>query len=533
MSQFDYIIVGAGSAGCVLAERLSKDPNNNVCLLEAGPKDDSARIRIPLGVVLLMHSKKFNWLYNSHPETSQNQRSIFNPRGKTLGGSSSVNAMLYIRGQQQDYDHWQELGNKGWGWKDVLPYFKQTQNQERGASEYHGVGGGLNVAENRSLHPQADEFIKAAHNAGYPLNDDFNGKTQEGIGLYQVTQKNGERWSVARGFLHPVTHRPNLTVITEALVQRLLLSEKQVTGVEYLKGGKLHQINANKEILLSAGAFNSPQILLLSGIGPKDQLISHDIEVKHELAGVGQNLQDHVDALVVRRHKKTTLISLRPMALLYHARSVWQYIRNRTGLLTSPVAEAGGFIKSSPSKKTPDLQLHFIAGSMNDHGRDIATLFKYGISLHVCLLRPKSRGQITLYNNQASSPPKIEVNMLSHPDDVATMVKGIKLARNIFNQQPLVRVKGEEIFPEKHVQSDEAIEQFLREKSNTIYHPVGTCKMGNDDMAVVDDRLRVHGLTGLRVVDASIMPTLVSGNTNAPTVMIGAKAADMILEDNQ
>jgi len=533
MSEFDYIIVGAGSAGCVLAERLSANPNNKVCLLEAGPSDKSASIRIPLGVILLMRSKKLNWLYDSHPEETQNQRKIFNPRGKTLGGSSSVNAMLYIRGQRQDYDHWQSLGNKGWAWDDVLPYFKDTQNQERGASEYHGVGGGLNVTDNNSQHPIANDFVTAAVNAGYPLNNDFNGETQEGIGQYQVTQKNGQRWSAARGFLHPNTNRPNLTVKTDVSVQRLLMNGKQVTGVKYIQDGELLQLSANREVILSAGAFNSPQILLLSGIGPKKELEEQGIEVKHELNGVGKNLQDHVDALIVREHTNTQPLSIRPMALIRQAKCLTQYYAKRIGLLTSPVAETGGFIKTDESLETPDIQLHFVPGGMNDHGRDIGMLYSYSISLHICLLRPQSRGQVSLHNNNPNSVPKIELNMLKHPEDVAAMVEGVKIGRKILDQQPLIKNRGKEIFPEKSVQSDKEIEDFLRDKSNTIYHPVGTCKMGSDEMAVVDDRLKVHGLKGLRVVDASIMPTLISGNTNAPTIMIGAKAADMIIEDNK
>jgi choline dehydrogenase-like flavoprotein len=499
---FDYIIVGAGSAGCVLAERLSADPKNKVCLLEAGPSDKSASIRIPLGVVALMRSKKFNWLYDSHPEKTLNQRQIFNPRGKTLGGSSSVNAMLYIRGQRQDYDHWESLGNAGWGWEQVLPYFKATQNQERGESEYHGVGGGLNVAENRSQHPIANDFITAAHNAGFPLNPDFNGETQEGIGQYQVTQKDGQRHSAAKGFLHPIINRANLTVKTGVNVCRLLINGQQVTGVEYRQNGQLFQLNANKEVILSAGAFNSPQILLLSGIGEKSELEKLGIEVKHHLSGVGKNLQDHVDALIVREHTNTAPLSIRPLALLRQAKCIVQYLANRVGLLTSPVAESGGFIKTDASLETPDIQLHFVPGGMNDHGRDIGMLFSYSISLHVCLLRPQSRGQVSLYNNNPNKAPKIESNMLQHPEDVSAMIKAVKIARTILDQQPLLKNKGKEIFPPSTTQTDQEIETFLREKSNTIYHPVGTCKMGNDEMSVVDERLRVHGLKGLRVVDA-------------------------------
>lgn len=529
MRSYDFIIIGGGSAGCVLADKLSACGKYQVCLLEAGPKDSHWSIHLPLGVIELMKSKTLNWGFNSHPDPSQNNRQIFNPRGKTLGGSSSVNAMLYVRGQKEDYDHWQELGNDGWSFNDVLPYFKATQNQERGESEYHGVGGPLNVAESRSKPAICDDFITATEHAGFAKTDDFNGESQEGVGYFQVTQKDGNRCSAAKAFVTPNLHRSNLTVITDALVQKLIIEDKKAIGVSYSRKGKTSQIYANKEVLLSAGAFGSPQILMLSGIGSKESLQAHNIELIHELNGVGENLQDHVDIMTVTQHKYTDLLAYRPKAAWWFIKDAVKYFTRKAGILTSVVAEVGGFIKSKPSLTRPDLQIHFIPAAMDDHGRNAKLLLQYGIAIHACLLRPKSRGRVSLYGNNPHLHPKIELNMLSHPDDIDTMVQAVKINRSILSQSPLVERNGQEIFPGKECQSDEQIKAFLKAKANTIYHPVGTCKMGNDELAVVDNTLKVHGIEQLRVIDASIMPTLISGNTNAPTIMIAAKIADDIL----
>ena len=532
MTTFDFIIVGAGSAGCVLAERLSACGNYQVCLIEAGPKDSSNNIHLPLAVINLMRSKTLNWQYNSHPESSQNQRRIFNPRGKTLGGSSSINAMLYVRGQKEDYDHWAALGNDQWNYDRVLPYFKSTQHQERGASEFHGTEGPLNVAESRSKLPVFDDFIQAAQASGFKENDDFNGAEQEGVGYYQVTQKDGLRCSAAKAFLTPNLSRPNLTVLTDISVTKLIVENKTIVGVYYLDSDRQpKQLFAHKEVLLSAGAFNSPQLLMLSGIGPKAELAKHNIELAHELPGVGQNLQDHVDAMVVNKHNRTDLLALRPKAAWWAIKDAMKFFTQKRGILTTAVAEAGGFIKSEPDLNRPDLQLHFIPAAMDDHGRNFKMLLNYAVSLHVCLLRPKSRGCVTLVNKDSGSAPRIQLNMLEHPDDQQIMLKGVKLAREILARKPLATRNGAEIFPGLSCQSDEQLLEFLKEKCNTIYHPVGTCKMGDDDMAVVDQDLKVHGLEHLRVIDASVMPTLISGNTNAPTIMIAAKIAEQILTE--
>ncbi|WDE06563.1 choline dehydrogenase [Thalassomonas viridans] len=532
MKTYDFIIVGAGSAGCVLAERLSACGKYKVCLLEGGPKDNHWSIQLPLGVIGLMTNRALNWQYQSVQEASLNRRRVFNPRGKTLGGSSSINAMLYIRGQKEDYDHWAELGNPGWSFDEVLPYFKAMQHQERGPDDYHGTGGPLNVADSRSKLPVNEDFIQAAQQAGFPLNPDFNGPGQEGIGYYQVTQKDGYRCSAAKAFLTPHLGRKNLRVLTGVRVEKLQLSGKQVTGLSYLSKGKRYHIKAANEVLLSAGAFNSPQLLMLSGIGPENELKQHNIEVKHALEGVGQNLQDHVDVLVVNRHKRYDLLSFRPRAILWAIRESWKFIRERRGLLTSSVCESGGFIKSHPNISRPDLQFHFIPGAMDDHGRNRKMLLNYGIALHVCLLRPKSRGKVGLYGNKACLHPKIELNMLDDKEDMEKMTTAVKIAREVLAQSPLSDNNGQELIPGSQCQSDDDIRAFLQQKANTIYHPVGTCKMGQDKLAVVDASLKVHGLQGLRVVDASIMPTIISGNTNAPTMMIAAKAADMILQSH-
>ncbi len=535
MTTYDYIIVGAGSAGCVLANRLSADPSVSVCLLEAGPPDSSPFIRVPIGIIAMMMSKVLNWQYFTAPQKHLNQRRLFWPRGKTLGGSSSSNAMVYTRGHAWDYDHWAELGNAGWSYAEVLPLFKRAENHERGADAYHGVGGPLNVAEQRSPNVLTDVYVKAAVQAGFVENKDFNGASQEGVSPYEVTQKNGERWSVARAYLKPILERHNLTVITEVRTTKVLLEGKRACGVAYVKARKTIEIKASKEVILSGGAINSPQLLMLSGIGPEKELKNHGIAVQHPLPGVGQNLQDHLDVLVVHRCTKPVSLGVSFGNALAQIKHLFNYIFYRKGPLTTNGAEGGGFVKSDPSQPIPDLQFHFAAVHLDDHARNLSraafTMLGHGYSLHVCDLRPKSRGYIGLKSADPLSDALIEPNYLSHPDDLKTLVKGVKLTRKVLAANAFDPYRGAEMFPGSQAQTDADLESFIRNKAGTIYHPVGTCKMGHDPMAVVDDTLKVHGMQGLRVVDASIMPTLVGGNTNAPTVMIAEKASDMILEE--
>jgi choline dehydrogenase len=535
MNNFDYIIVGGGSAGCVLANRLSSDPAVKVCLLEAGPADKSPFIRMPIGIVFMMMSRTMNWRYYTEPQPFLNNRYLYWPRGKTLGGSSSSNAMVYTRGHAADYDQWASLGNPGWSYADVLPLFKRSEHHERGATPFHGVNGPLNVADLRTPNLLSGVFVQAGVETGQVRNNDFSGASQEGVGLYQVTQKNGERWSVSRAYLHPVMARPNLTVVTDALASRVLFAGKRAIGVNYLKGGKELTVLASREVILSGGAINSPQLLMLSGVGPADELARHKIPLVHALPGVGQNLQDHLDVLVVHKCVKPVSLGISFRNLLAQSWHLLTYLVQRKGPLTTNAAEGGGFVKSDASQAIPDLQYHFTPATLDDHGRNLSraafTLFGHGYALHVCDLRPKSRGAIGLNSSDPRQAAMIEPNYLSHPDDMATLVKGVKAARKLLAAKAFDPYRGEELFPGQQVQTDDEIRDFIRRKAGTIYHPVGTCKMGQDPMAVVDARMKVHGMTGLRVVDASIMPTLVGGNTNAPTVMIAEKAADMILQE--
>ena len=528
--KYDYLIIGAGSAGSVMANRLSKNPNTRVALLEAGPSDDSLFIRMPVGIILMMRSNARNWRFSTVPQRALNNREIYIPRGKTLGGSSAVNAMVYTRGHKWDYDHWASLGNAGWGWDDVLPVFKRTQHQERGESEFHGTGGALNVADLRYSHPVSDAFVKAAVEAGHPASDDFNNDVQEGVGLFQVTQKDGERCGVSRGFLHPAMERDNLDVFTEALAHRILFDGKRAIGVQANIKGHMRTIEAG-EVILCGGAINSPQLLQLSGVGPVGELRKHGIDCVADMPGVGANLQDHPDVLVVHKSLRNDTLNLSPGALLKTGlKGMWDFFYRRQGQLTSNVAEAGGFIKSRPEEDIPDLQLHLTAARLDNHGLNTLFSMGYGYSGHVCILRPKSRGSVTLASADPSAAPLIDPNFLVEEEDMEGMVRGVKAMRDIMKQDALAPWRGDEIFPGKSVQTDDDIRAFLRTKCDNIYHPVGTCKMGVDDMAVVSpDGLSVHGLEGLRVIDASIMPTLIGGNTNAPTVMIADKAADMIL----
>lgn len=530
---YDYIIIGGGSAGCVLANRLSADRSLKVALLEAGPADKNPLIHIPFGIIYLMLSKSHNWRYLTEPQQHLDGRRLFWPRGKTLGGSSSSNAMIYTRGHAADYDHWAALGNRGWSYADVLPLFKRSEHHEGGASVFHGTGGPLNVAQLRTPNILSGVFVEAGVELGYARTTDFNGARQEGVGRYALTQKNGERWSVARAYLQPVSERPNLVVLTGAHVTRINLEGKRATGISYLKSGKTETLHAGREVILSGGAINSPQLLMLSGIGPVDELRRHGIPVLQDLPGVGMNLQDHLDVLIVHECIRPVSLGISLSNLPAQLKYLYDYFVHRKGPLTTNSAEGGGFVKSSPEQPIPDLQFHFTPAHLDGHASDLrsvaATMLGHGYALHVCNLRPGSRGHIGLKSADPTEHALIDPNYLSDPDDVSAMLKGVKAGRRLLAARAFDPYRGDEIYPGKQVQSDEEIIRFIRSRAETIYHPVGTCKMGSDAMAVVDDTLKVRGIDGLRVVDASIMPTLIGGNTNAPTVMIAEKAADLIL----
>jgi choline dehydrogenase-like flavoprotein len=524
---YDYIIVGGGSAGSVLAARLTEDPNTTVCLLEAGPADRSVLIHCPAGIALMAQTGQANWAFETVPQPGLNGRRGYQPRGKVLGGSSSINAMIYVRGQREDYDGWAAEGNPGWGWSDVLPYFKRAEHNERGADAHHGSGGPLNVMD--LLRPNAftPRFVQACQQAGYAVNADFNGERQEGVGLYQVTHRDGERFSAAKAYLAPARTRPNLTVLTGAQATRITFDGRRASGVELREGRATRTLQARREVLLAAGALQSPQLLMLSGIGPGAELQRHGVPVLHDLPGVGRHLHDHVDVIqVVDAPHLKDLFGVSPTGLWRMLQGMREWRRARSGMLTTNFAEAGGFIRSSPEETRPDLQLHFVIGKLIDHGRK--PTFGHGYSCHVCLLRPKSRGTLTLKSADPLAAPAIDPAFLSDGDDVRRLVRGFKLMRGVLQQPALAAHGGRELAASAGATDDAAIERFIRNHADTIYHPVGTCRMGRGRDDVVGPDLRVHGVEGLRVTDASIMPSIVSGNTNAPTIMIGEKAADLI-----
>jgi choline dehydrogenase len=528
-SAYDYIIIGAGSAGCVLADRLSADPARKVLLLEAGGSDRSLYVRMPAGMGRLI-DPKFNWNYTTVPQSSMKGRRLYWPRGRTLGGSSSINAMVYIRGQAQDYERWRQLGNAGWSYSDVLPFFRRAEHNERLADEWHGSSGPLNVADLRYRNPLSAAFVAAAQECGIPLNPDFNGARQYGCGPYQVTQKNGARWSAASAYLHPARTRPNLTVISNAQASRIVVEKGRAVGVRYAasRGAAPIEVRAAREVLLAAGAINSPHLLLLSGIGPADELRAAGAEVAHDLPGVGKNLQDHLNVNVLA--DATQPITLDGMSTgLAALRVALQFTLFKTGPGTSNVAEAGAFVSSRGEPEAPDIQFHFIPAFVFDHGRQL--LQGHGVTLHACCLRPESRGEIRLNGTDPFEPPAIDPNYLASNYDLKVLIAGIRRGREILAAPAFRPYLGNERFPGAAQNSDAQLEDFVRGSAETEYHPVGTCKMGGDRLAVVDERLRVRGIAGLRVIDASIMPTLVSGNTNAPTIMIAEKGAAMVLED--
>ena len=536
---YDYIIIGAGSAGCVLANRLTEDAKSRVLLLEAGGRDSSIWLKIPAGTPRLYSDPQVNWRYYTMPEPGLNHRSIYCPRGKTLGGSSSINGLVYMRGAPRDYDLWRQSGNDGWSWSEVLPYFRKSENQQRGADDFHGASGELAVSDLAEPHEASRAFVQAGQAIGLPFNADFNGAAQDGIGFVQYNIKRGMRHSAATAFLQPVRERGNLKLETNAHVRRIHITEGRATGLTYQQGDATHDVTA-REIILAGGAINSPQLLMLSGVGDGADLTEHGIPVVHHLPGVGRNLQDHVYAHYLSR--VDPVFSINKVILnAASARTSWrllpqvlQFAINRTGILTSAAAQVVAFARSNSEVETPDLQIQFRPFSMiiTKEGKFVAEDHP-AVTASVSYIRPRSRGQITLSSTDPFDAPNIQFNYLTAQEDMRAMIEGIRVIRRIFAASPMAEHVVSEATPGVASQSDEELATYLRQYAQAMYHPVGSCRMGADMNAVVDARLRVHGIDGLRVIDASIMPSIVSGNTNAPTIMIAEKGADMVREDSR
>lgn len=531
---FDYVIVGGGSAGSTLAARLTEDPSVSVCLLEAGGNGDHILIRAPAGTVAILpgYGKISNWAYETVPQPGLNGRRGYQPRGKALGGSSAINAMLYVRGHKTDYDGWADLGCDGWSWNECLPYFKRAENNVDGAGDFHGASGPLHVSNQKAPRPMSRAFVKAATECQHRETGDFNTGDNEGVGLYQVTQfhdeaRNGERCSAAAAYLHPIQKsRKNLTIITGAHATKILTEGKRATGVAYRKGRTDHQVKAHKEVLLCGGAFNSPQLLQLSGIGVAEDIQRHGINVVHELPGVGKNLQDHLDFILAYTSKDTDNFGIGLAGTIGLTKHILKWRKHGNSMIATPFAEGAGFLKTDPALDRPDIQLHFVISIVDDHARKLH--MGYGFSCHVCALRPHSRGEVFLESGDPMAAPGIDPQFLTDPRDLETTIRGAKMTREILQAPAMKQYRHKELFGVKDGMSDAEWESHIRARADTIYHPVGTCKMGVDDMAVVDPELKVHGMEGLRVIDASVMPTLIGGNTNAPTIMIAERAADMI-----
>jgi choline dehydrogenase len=527
--EFDYVIVGAGSAGCVLANRLSADGKNSVLLLEAGPKDSNIWIHVPLGYGRLFKDKDVNWMYQTEPEPGLEGRRVFQPRGKVLGGSSSINGLLYVRGQHEDYDRWRQRGNSGWGFDDVLPYFKRAEDQARGAGEFHGAGGPLPVSDWRHHDPLSEAFVKAAAETGIPVNPDFNGASQEGAGFFQTTTRGGRRASTAVAYLRPAQRQGNLRVETAALAQRILFEGPRAVAVEYKQAGSLRTARARKEILVSSGTYNSPQLLQLSGVGPAELLRKHGIDVVLDAPGVGHDLQDHMQVRMVMRCAKPVTLNDVVNSPVRKILAGLQYAAFRRGPLTIAAGTSGAFFKTSPRLATPDIQVHFLPFSTDKMGEKLHPFS--GFTASICQLRPESRGSLRIGSADPAAPPEIRINYLATEVDRTANVEGLKILRRMLHAPALGPYVTEEVDPGAGVSSDEALLNYCRQRGTTIYHPTSTCRMGNDPLAVVDQRLRVRGIEGLRVVDGSVMPDLVSGNTNAAIIMIAEKASEMILQD--
>jgi choline dehydrogenase-like flavoprotein len=523
---FDFVVVGGGSGGCAVAGRLSEDPKTSVAVLEAGGACDNWVVTTPGALALMVPGKLNNWAFDTVPQAGLQGRIGYQPRGKGLGGSSAINAMVYIRGHRSDYDQWASLGNSGWSFADVLPYFKRSEDNGDFDGEYHGKGGPLVVNKLRTDNPVQQLFLQAAREAQFRIREDFNAEDHEGLGIYQVTQKNGERWSAARAYLHPhIGTRANLRVETNAQASRILFEGKRAVGVEYRQGKDVKQIRARREVIVSSGAFQTPQLLMLSGVGDRAVLAKHGIATVHHLPGVGQNLQDHPDFIFAYMSDSPHFTGMSFSGIVHQLRAIGQYRRERRGPMTSNFAECGGFLKTHPDLDIPDIQLHFGMALVDDHGRK--RRWGRGFSCHVCLLRPKSRGTVSLHSADPMQAPAIDPNFLGEADDLESMVAGYKTTRRLMETPALRALQKKDMFT-AGIETDDDIRALLRARVDTVYHPVGTARMGTDPLAVVDPKLRVHGLEGLRIVDASVMPSLIGGNTNAPTIMIGEKAADMI-----
>ncbi len=522
----DFIIVGAGSAGCVMAARLTEDPATRVVLLEAGGEDKNMWIHIPLGYGKTFANPAVNWMFRTEPDASTNGRSIFWPRGKVLGGSSSINGMVYIRGQHEDFDHWRQLGNAGWSFQDVLPYFRRSEDQQTFRDDYHGGDGPLAVSDPTYSHPICDSFIEAAVEAGYPRNKDFNGASQEGVGYQQTTTRNGRRCSTAVGYLHPARKRPNLTVITQATTERVLMEGRRAVGVSYSQGGVSRVVRAKREVILCAGAIGSPHIMMLSGIGPAAHLTEMGIDPVHHLPGVGQCLQDHYSSAVKLRCNQPITFNDVMMNPLKKLGVGIRYLLHRDGPLTMAAGPVALFARTRLELASPDIKISISPFSSDNPA---AGLHKFsGFTVITYQLRPDSRGEIKLKSANPFDAPAMIPNYLTDPNDQRTIVDGLKIARDLLKNPLLSRYVESEYLPGPEVNTDAELLNYARQYGGTVYHPTSTCRMGPDPMAVVDEQLRVHGMDGLRVVDASIMPIVASGNTNAPTIMIAEKAVDMI-----